>query len=231
MWQDGSMNEDQQAGHSVSTSADLRRADGANGNGIPDLRQVSEVETLKALADPIRLRILTVLMRFEDDPVVMSVKELAEQLGEPQTKLYRHVKQLESAGLIKVAATRLVSGILEQRYQASQRDLMFGPGLLRDFAANDELEAAVANLLRHYGEQFFTAVREGRIAYGDFPAEQAYRKHLMLMSESRISADRAAAIRNKLQEVMEEVNAAEDPDGVPVNLLIGFFSPAEDDPA
>jgi DNA-binding MarR family transcriptional regulator len=41
----------------------------------------------------------------------MSVKELAEELGEPQTKLYRHVKQLEAAGLIRIAASRMVSGI------------------------------------------------------------------------------------------------------------------------
>jgi DNA-binding transcriptional ArsR family regulator len=225
------MNEEQRAGHPVSAAADLPGVSVAKGDGIPDLRQVSEVETLKALADPIRLRILTALMRFEGDPVLMSVKELAEQLGEPQTKLYRHVKQLEATGLIKVAATRLVSGIVEQRYQASQRDLMFGPSLLRHSAANDELEAAVANLLRHYGEQFFTAVREGRIEYGDFPAEQAYRKHLVLMSESRVAADRATAIRNKLQEVMEELNGPDDRDGVPVSILIGFFSPAEDDPA
>ena len=67
-------------------------------------------------------------------PRVMSVKELAAELGEPQTKLYRHVKQLESTGLIRVAASRLVSGILEQRYQACQTDLRLGPGLMRDEA-------------------------------------------------------------------------------------------------
>lgn len=45
------------------------------------------------------------------------MKKLAKHLGEPQAKLYQHVKQLEAAGLIEVAATRMVSGILEQRYR------------------------------------------------------------------------------------------------------------------
>jgi DNA-binding transcriptional ArsR family regulator len=44
----------------------------------------------------------------------MSVKELAQHLGEPQTKLYRHVKQLEAAGLIEVAATRMVDRARKQ---------------------------------------------------------------------------------------------------------------------
>ena len=111
--------------------------------------------TLKALADPLRLAILTALMGA--GPRIMSVKELAAELGEPQTKLYRHVKQLESAGLIRVAASRLVSGILEQRYQACQTDLRLGPGLMRDEAAADDSAALVTVLLDQYRERFFAA--------------------------------------------------------------------------
>ena len=90
------------------------------------VREIDSVEGLRALADPVRLAILSALdTRARDGELpVMSVKELAQHLGEPQTKLYRHVKQLEAAGLIEVAATRMVSGILEQRYRARQR----GPG-------------------------------------------------------------------------------------------------------
>src|SRR5215831_18105857 len=57
---------------------------------------------------------------------IMSVKELAAALSEPQTKLYRHVKHLESAGLIRAVATRVVSGIIEQRYQASEPEIVIG---------------------------------------------------------------------------------------------------------
>jgi DNA-binding transcriptional ArsR family regulator len=232
VWQDDIVSEanQQRGGASVPATAEESADSVTAASVIPGLRQVSEVETLKALADPIRLRILAALMRIEDDPVVMSVKELAEQLGEPQTKLYRHVKLLESAGLIRVAATRLVSGILEHRYQASQRDLMFAPGLLRDSATTDQLEAAFGTIVQLFGEQFFAAVREGRVGSGEFPPELAYRRHLLMMSETRISASRAAAIRLKLEEVQEEMDAAEDPDGVPVSLLIGFYSPAESAP-
>ena len=90
-----------------------------------DVREIDTVEGLRALADPVRLAILAALDAQGPDAAlpVLSVKELARRLDEPQTKLYRHVKQLEAAGLIHVAATRMVSGILEQRYQASQRSV------------------------------------------------------------------------------------------------------------
>jgi DNA-binding transcriptional ArsR family regulator len=193
------------------------------------MRSVTDIDTLKVLADPIRLAILTALMsRTEAEMRVMSVKELAEELGESQTKLYRHVKQLEAVGLIRVAASRLVSGILEQRYQASQRDVTFGPGLLQDKATADESEPVVAALLDRYRDQFFAAHRAGFIKPGDYPPEQAYRHGILALAETRVPAALAADIRNKLQEVMDLLNAegAEDSDGVPVNVLIGFHSPA-----
>jgi DNA-binding transcriptional ArsR family regulator len=195
--------------------------------GEHEARQVSDVETLKVLADPTRLAILTALMeRSREDLRVMSVKELAAELGEPQTKLYRHVKQLEAAGLIRVAASRLVSGILEQRYQACQTDLMFGPGLLGDTAEGDESEPAITTLLDRYRRQFFAARRAGLLAPGDYPPEEAYRRGLLGLADMRVSARRAAAIRLKLGEIMDELGApdTEDPDGVPVNVLIGFYS-------
>jgi DNA-binding transcriptional ArsR family regulator len=198
---------------------------------VRELRSVGDVGTLKALADPVRLGILSALMeRTDADLPVMSVKELAEALGEPQTKLYRHVKQLEAAGLIRVAATRLVSGIVEQRYQASQRDLMFGPGLLASPEGTDETEPVMAALLDRYRQQFFAAHRAGQIPPGDYPAEQAHRRVLFTMAETRVSIEAAAAARARLQEVLDDLEAAEDRDGVPVNLLIGFYSPTDDDP-
>ena len=66
------------------------------------VRPVTDVDTIKALADPTRLAILQALTR---DRLPKSAKELAEELGEPQTKLYRHLKVLEEAKLIEAADT------------------------------------------------------------------------------------------------------------------------------
>ncbi len=158
----------------------------------------------------------------------MSVKELAARLGEPQTKLYRHVKQLEAAGLIHVAASRLVSGILEQRYQASQRDLMFGPGLLRG-SGPDESEPVVAALLDQYRDGFFAAHRAGLLGSAHDPPEEPDRKGIMAMTETRVPASKATSVAIRLQQIMDEINAeadpdAEDPDAVMIHVMIGCYS-------
>ncbi len=194
------------------------------------VRTVDDVDVLKAMADPTRVAILAALMKTRRDLPVMSVKELAAELGEPQTKLYRHVRQLEAAGLIRVASTRMVSGILEQRYQASQRDLVLGRGILRDHA--EDSTGAMQVLLDRFRDGFFAAFLARPRPPDDLPAEEAYRAPLLYMSDFRISPAKAAELRGRLKEIMDDLHdeQAEDPDGVPVNLLIGCYVPAEGNP-
>lgn len=193
------------------------------------VRVVDSVDMLKAMADPTRMAILATLMKTRQ---VMSVKELAAELGEPQTKLYRHVRQLEAAGLIRVASTRMVSGILEHRYQASQQDLTFGRGFLREHA--DESTGFVRTLLDRFRDGFFAAFRaDRRAADEDGTAAEPYLKPVLFLSDLKISPAKAAEFSGKLEEIMNELNdeKTEDPDGIPVNLLIGWFVPGDGDPA
>ena len=74
-------------------------------------RVISDVETLKALSDPLRLRILETMVTRAD--VAWSVKELAARLGVPQTRLYHHVELLVERDLLRPAEQRVVSGIIE----------------------------------------------------------------------------------------------------------------------
>jgi DNA-binding transcriptional ArsR family regulator len=189
------------------------------------VRTVNDVEVMKALADPTRLAILTVLMRPGRDLPVMSVKELAAELGEPQTKLYRHVRQLEAARLIRVAGTRLVSGILEQRYQACQRDLMLDRGFVREHA--DESEVAMQAVLDLYRDGFFAAFRADQLPVDEAPAQGDYRRPLIFVADLRLSPAGAAELRSKLEEIMDGLKDAQtqDPDGITVNLLIGCYVP------
>jgi DNA-binding transcriptional ArsR family regulator len=185
------------------------------------VRSIDNVDALKALADPTRLAILQALMKSRHDLPVMSVKELAAELGEPQTKLYRHVRQLEAAGLIKVASSRMVSGILEQRYQASQQELMFASGFIQEHA--DESMAATQVAFDAFLSGFF-AVYSGS-AEGSVPPDELFRKPKLFLSDMRVSAARASQIRSKLEEIIASLDEedAEDPDGVPLNLFMGYY--------
>jgi DNA-binding transcriptional ArsR family regulator len=180
------------------------------------VRTVNDVAMIKAMADPTRLAILTALMQFGAELPVMSVKELAEQLGEPQTKLYRHVRQLEAAGLIRVAATRMVSGILEQRYQAAQRDLTFGPAFLREHP--DETRSVATAVFDRFKDGLLGALDDSSADADDRPA-------MFIASNTRLSSERAAEVKAKLQEVTSFFEADnDDPDGIEVNLMIGMYT-------
>ena len=128
------------------------------------VRYVDDVETLRVLSDPLRLAIVNLLMDgAHREPRVRSAKELAHELGQPQTKLYRHIKQLQAADLIQVAETRLVSGIVEHRYRTGQLSLRMDSGFLGGEAPVDDTLRALAAVLDGHRDDLFTAIREGRV--------------------------------------------------------------------
>jgi hypothetical protein len=87
------------------------------------IRVIDNADALKAIADPLRVRMLQLMMVGYDRS--WSVKEVAVELGQPVTKLYHHVKLLETADLIRDVESRIVSGIVEHRYRACQRSMKF----------------------------------------------------------------------------------------------------------
>jgi DNA-binding transcriptional ArsR family regulator len=191
----------------------------------PAVRTLASVDELKALSDPTRLAILKTLTPSAPDLPVMSVKEIAEALGESQTKLYRHVRQLESAGLIRVASSRMVSGILEQRYQAAQRDLSLAPAFLRENV--EEAEAVMRALLDHFRDGFFAAYRAAHPPSGATDTGKA----TMMHATARLTPARAAELRTKLTEMLGWFDEADghDPHADEVNLLAGYYTTAEPD--
>ncbi len=197
---------------------------------IPAVRTVGDAETLKALADPLRLALLTALMRAGPGGLrVMSVKELAEELGEPQTKLYRHVKQLEAANLVRVAASRMVSGILEHRYQACQRDLRFGRDLIREQGTADDATAVLGSLFDAYRDRFFAAYLQDQRVSPDSPPGPAYRKPVLSIAEIEVSEARAAELHDRVHELIGELRdpAAGEEGSVPVRALIALYCATE----
>lgn len=88
---------------------------------IPDEFVIEDPETLKVLGDPLRLQILEKTSQLNETGLLATAKQLAEELGELQTKLYYHLNLLEEHGLLVMAETALVSGIVERRYKVRAR--------------------------------------------------------------------------------------------------------------
>jgi DNA-binding transcriptional ArsR family regulator len=75
--------------------------------------RVTNLEQVRLLADPLKLRIIR---SFAEGP--KTTREVADQLGENLTRLYRHVDALFDAGLIEITSERKKRGTVERTFQA-----------------------------------------------------------------------------------------------------------------
>lgn len=91
-----------------------------------DQRIMSDLETLKIYFDPLRARIMHLLV---NQP--RTVHEVAAHLGVPFTRLYYQFNLLEKHGLIRVVETRALAGAVEEKYyQVSARQFIVDRKLL-----------------------------------------------------------------------------------------------------
>ncbi|MEV7214198.1 helix-turn-helix domain-containing protein [Kitasatospora cineracea] len=183
-------------------------------------REVTDVATLKALADPLRLAVLGALMRHDPEP--MSVKEVAAELDEAPTKLYRHVKQLEQTGLVYVAGTRVVSGIVESRYRSAQQSLRLSPQVYAEGGEQPAVLAAVLaamDLVRSEFQRYFLA---GRV---DMSPENRASK--FAHATFRLTPERLQRLRERMAQALDEVFAEGDdtgPDTVEATLFALLYT-------
>ncbi|MGW4648275.1 ArsR/SmtB family transcription factor [Kitasatospora sp. NPDC004289] len=189
-------------------------------------REVDDVATLKALADPVRIKIMNALYRQE--PQELTVKEIAAALDEPPTKLYRHVKQLEQTGLIQVAGTRLVSGITESRYRLGQKSLRISPSVFTGGSAErpEALRALLATV-DSVRDEYQALYQAGRLGMPAATPGQVTHPGLFSHLSLRVRPERALVLRDRLRAAVDEVLAegnSSDPDAVEITLLGLFYA-------
>ncbi len=83
---------------------------------LPPSLEVNTPQQMKALADPIRHRILGII---QSRPA--TAKQIADRLKMPPGTVGHHLQVLESAGLAKVVARRLIRGITAKYYTRTAR--------------------------------------------------------------------------------------------------------------
>lgn len=174
---------------------------------MPELPLSLDVDTpqqMKALADPVRHRILGII---QNRPA--TAKQIADRLKMPPGTIGHHLQVLESAGLAKVVARRLVRGIVAKYYTRTARiftynfpDVVTGkvPALVRFLTdARDEL----AETLVDGGSEALVKTA--------FP-------------HSRLTAERFAYFERRVMELVDEF-IAEPPtsEGTVFSLSIAFF--------
>lgn len=182
---------------------------------------IRDLETLKAVSDPLRLRLFGLLQGE-----ARTVKALAKELGVAPTRLYYHINQLEELGLVRVAETNVVSGIIEKQYQAAVARITVDRGLLTPGAVpiDGALEAMLSAILDGVREAVRGSVRAGLIdPTSEDPAEGGL---LLGRKWLRLSPENAASLYEGLIALLSdyaERSSDADEHALPYEVVVGLY--------
>jgi hypothetical protein len=123
--------------------------------------------------------------------------------------------------LIQVAETRLVSGILEQRYRAGQLSIGINPAMLLDPTVRPVATESIAVAINEFRDDLIDNIHSGR--------GQLDHNSILWESSTRIPADKVDELRGRLQAVIEEYIEASAPDGEAVHAFVAWYQHREKD--
>ena len=166
-----------------------------NTNVVPESFVLRELAQIKALADPLRQRLLR---EFVQTP--QTTKQVAHALRENPTKLYHHVETLARAGLLKLVRTQQKRGTTERYYQAAAKQFSIDRNIFRHLPGNISRSEKIAPDAL-FENAFTSALSDIRDNVSDAAAAEG---HSALL-QGRICATpaEAAALRKKIQRLLE----------------------------
>lgn len=184
----------------------------------PIEKVITDLDSLKVITDPLRLKILEVVAA--DLERGWTAKEVARAIGTSQTKLYHHLGLMEEHGFLRVAETRMVSGILERRYAATAHGFRVDRTLLDVGGGADALVGAVDAVLDKTRAEIAAGVRNGLIA--EAGAADVERRMAFWGTHARLSP---ASVRKvvRLLERLAEIDDRDEPEGQHYGLLVAFY--------
>lgn len=189
----------------------------------PKSFRIKDLETLRALSDPLRMQIVELL----SDP--LTVKQVAEKLGLAPGKLYYHFNTLEKLGLIEVAETRMVANMVEKVYRARADMLDVDPSLFRfsKEGGNEPLNMAVTSIIDATRDDLIRSfqARQFQLEQG---AKEQPRRAIINRLISRLPEARVAEFQEKLIKLLKEFERENDkPSGKsdlhPYALTVAFY--------
>jgi DNA-binding transcriptional ArsR family regulator len=163
-----------------------------------------EIDQLRALADPLRTRILTLLQNG-----AASTSELATALGLAHGTVAHHVKVLEAASLVRVVSTRKVRAMTEKYYGRVARLFVISTeGFLPSDLVGEARGFAIASLQQ--------AAEEIGDAWAG-PATEFGIAHV------RLGETDAIRFARRLNRLFRDFRERESEDGVTYTLIGGVY--------
>jgi len=187
---------------------------------------ISGADTLRAISDPTRMRLMEVMVQRQDPP--WSVKELAAALEAPTTRLYHHIEQLLSHGIVVPVEQRVVSGIIETRYRVAALSFQLDRRLFEGDtdAATQAIHDTLVTIFDSARDEIEAAMRSAAANpsgdHGDHGDPERDRV-LVARSLARLTPARAAEYRRRLNELQAEFADEDSPEGEAWGVVLAVY--------
>lgn len=176
---------------------------------IPERLEITDLETLKALSDPLRLDILKQVGILNRKGERCTVKQLGKILGMPPTKLYYHVNLLEEHELLVVGDTKVVSGIIEKHYQVCAMNISVSQDLMA-LNETEDREGQLSQILDSVEDLLTNSMRNLRTSMETIYEEAKLEKEEGVPAREQIQMDvnnyELVLTRQEAQEYMDLLN-------------------------
>jgi len=174
--------------------------------------KIKDIAQVRLLADPLKLQLL---QAFAEK--ARTTKDVANELGESITKLYRHVDALYDAGLLEISEERQKRGTIERTFRAIAERFEADPALFTDGESEDGSGAA-REILRAAETEILEALAKNR--------EDSDEQGLLMRVRAKASPERIAELREALQDWCDSVQQddnCDDDASQEFGALIAFY--------
>jgi len=158
---------------------------------VKDTYKIIDLDQVRLLSDPLKLRLLQAFAESGK-----TTKEVAAELGESVTKLYRHVDALHDSGLLEIVEEKQKRGTIERTFRAVAQRFEADHSLFSDAPGDEGIDAA-REMLRVTETEILNILANAR----DDDEEQA----LVMRIRGRATPEKIAELRAALREWLESV--------------------------
>jgi DNA-binding transcriptional ArsR family regulator len=171
---------------------------------LPARLVINTIQQFKAISEPVRSRILGII---QNQPA--TAKQIADHLGASPGAIGYHLHVLETAGLAKVVARRIVRGIVANYYTRTAR--IFAYDLPGEVTGNETVGLNIMTQARDELAEALVTIKEDPLRSESFP-------HI------RLSAERASFYYERLEALVDDIlHETPDPHGEVYGILISMF--------
>lgn len=184
---------------------------------MPDVFVLNDIEQIRAMADPLRQRIVEALIEAP-----LTTKQVAQQLKEQPTKLYHHVELLEKAGIIKLVETKPKRGTVEKYYRAVAQSFTVDRDLFASRTESDETAKTLLSIVGGMFETTLAEMRESITAKLLRPGKKTPSR--MTRNLIRTTPANIEKLNQKLAAIIDECDVLDSEDGeVAYGLTVAFY--------